>query len=371
MRQGICCIFNIGPHYRTSIYKMMDQKLGCDFYFGDKVESPLKTMDYRSLNGYKHTVKNIRLFNTGFLWQSGVLRLAFGPYKHFILTGSPYILSNHVLSLFARVQNKRIYLWTHGVKGNSNWKKRILERFTFFMANKVLLYGDFAKNNMIQQGYSNDKLVPVYNSLDYEEQLIVRNQISSNLIFEEHFNNKNPVLIYIGRIQKSKKINLLIEAVAKLKSQNIFCNLVIIGKDIEGNEMPSLVDFHDLNQAVWFYGPCYDENLIGNLIYNSDVCISPGLIGLTAIHSLTYGTPVLTSNQFNKHGPEFEAIVPGSTGDFFKDGDLEDLVRTIKKWISLNKIEREAVREKAYRIIDERYNPFNQLKIIKRILKIA
>ena len=44
--------------------------------------------------------------------------------------------------------------------------------------------------------------------------------------------------------------------------------------------------------------------------------VSPGNVGLTAIHSLSYGTPVLTHNNFNNQMPEVESIQPGFNGYF-------------------------------------------------------
>ena len=80
-----------------------------------------------------------------------------------------------------------------------------------------------------------------------------------------------------------------------------------------------------LNQNVCFFGPCYDEFEIGMLIYNAALCVSPGNVGLTAIHSLSYGTPVISHNDFKHQMPEFEAIVPGETGAFFIANDLNSL----------------------------------------------
>ncbi len=125
---------------------------------------------------------------------------------------------------------------------------------------------------------------------------------------------------------------------------------------------------YNLEKKIWFYGPCYDEQEIGNLLYNSDVCITPGILGLTAIHSLSYGTPVISNDDFSNHGPEFEAVEPGFTGDFFKKDDLEDLCSKIRLWINLDPIKRAQVRADAYKTIDEVFNPLNQIDILKNLI---
>ena len=346
----------------------MDKELECDFYFGDKVDSPIKLMDYSTLKGYKKTVKNVRILKTGFIWQTGVWSLIFKPYKHYIVTGSPGFLSSWIFLLLAIPLNKKVYAWAIGMSGNTTTAGKLLQKIFFRLCNKVLLYGEFSKTFMIQEGFKKSKLITIYNSLDYENQLQVRNKLSESTIYKDHFKNDYPILVYIGRIQKRKKLDLLIKALKKLNDEKSFCNLVVIGPDVGNNDIPNLAKEYNLEEKVWFYGPSYDEQEIGNLLYNSDVCITPGILGLTAIHSLTYGTPVISNDDFANHGPEFEAVEPGITGDFFKIDDLEDLSSKISLWINLDPIKRDQVRANAFKTIDEVFNPLNQIDILKKLI---
>jgi glycosyltransferase involved in cell wall biosynthesis len=50
-----------------------------------------------------------------------------------------------------------------------------------------------------------------------------------------------------------------------------------------------------LDDFIVFYGESYNERELAPLIALADVCVSPGNVGLTAIHALTYGTPVINS----------------------------------------------------------------------------
>jgi len=368
MKNEICCVFNIGPHYRAPIFHLMDERLKCDFYFGDKVDTPIKVMDYNSLKGYKKTLKNIKIPMTGFEWLKGSWQLIFKPYKHYIITGTPGSLSNWLLAILALFAGKKVYAWTHGMKGNTKPFGKFVEKNFYRLCDKILLYGDFSKNIMIKEGFNTEKLIPIYNSLDYEKQLGIRETISKSNIYHDYFKNDHPILIYIGRIQKSKKLDLLVQALKKLKDKGINGNLVIIGQDVDGNDIPNLVEKLKLEKNVWFYGPCYEEEKIGELLFNSDVCITPGLIGLTAIHSLSYGTPVITSDNFSKHGPEFEAVKADVNGAFFKTDDLNDLCSKITDWINLDEIQREKVRIAAYKVIDEKFNPFFQVETLKTLI---
>ncbi len=346
----------------------MDKELQCDFYFGDKVDAAIELMDYQSLKGFKKIVKNIRIPYSGFEWQKGIWQLVFKPYKHYIITGTPGLLSNWLLALLAILLGKKVYAWTHGMKGNSSVAGKFIEKNFYRLCHKILLYGEFSRKVMLKEGFGQDKLVLIYNSLDYDKQLIIREKLKPSMVFMNYFENNDPVLIYIGRIQKSKKLNLLVEAQKKLYEQNISCNLTLIGADVENNDIPELVSKLGLKNKVWYYGPCYDENRIGELLFNASVCVSPGPVGLTSLHALTFGCPVITNDEFKSQMPEHEAIITNKNGGFFKKDDLDSLVNTIKNWINLSTESRQLVRNNAYEIIDEKYNPHRQVSILKKVL---
>lgn len=370
MNTKICCIFNLAPLYRSRIYKLMNEELGCDFYFGDKIESTIKKLDYKGLDGFKKEVENKKIFNTSFIWQKGVVGLVFKrEYKYFILTGDSSILSNWMIAFFALLLNKKVYLWMHGLKSELSWKGKLFTYPLYYMANKFLLYGDYSKAFMVKKGFNPNKMVCIYNSLDYDIQLSIRKDLIKTNIYIDYFNNDLPVLIYIGRIQKIKKINLIIDAMSILKDRNILCNLVIVGSDSENTGIEEKIVNNKFEKNVWMYGACYEEKKIAELIFNADVCVSPGNIGLTAMHSFTYGTPAISHNNFSNQNPEFESIKPGITGDFFEEDCAEDLSISIQKWINLAEDERKKVRLAAFSVIDEKYNPHYQVQVLKKLIK--
>ena len=144
--------------------------------------------------------------------------------------------------------------------------------------------------------------------------------------------------------------------------------MVLIGEGNDKEELLNLVKSLKLDRQVWFFGACYDESKIAELIFNANVCVSPGNVGLTAIHSLSYGTPVITHDSFSHQMPEFEAIIPNLTGNFFEEGNLQSMIEVIENWIKLHPVKNEELMKNCYKIIDEKYNIFYQIKIFKEKL---
>ena len=368
MKGKICLIYNFPQHYREAIFKKIDIELNCDFYFGDKLDwaPDIKSMPINNLNGFKKTLKNIRLFKL-YTWQIGAFELVFKNYDHYILYGDPFCISNYFIVIVAKILGKKTYLWTHGLYQEISWKAKVINFPFYYLSTKVLLYGNFSRNRMIKFGFKKEKLLCIYNSLSYFNQFEIRKKLTSSQIYKDYFNNSFPVIIYIGRIQKVKKINQLVEAIYLLKQEGVFVNLVIVGEDNERVDILKNIREFNLNDTTWLYGSCYDEEKIGELIYNAEVCVSPGNIGLTAIHSMSYGTPAITHDNFQNQMPEFEAINEEKTGCFFKENDVKDLSLKLKCWINLDNFKRNEIRKNCYKVIDELYNPNFQINLLKSI----
>ena len=146
-------------------------------------------------------------------------------------------------------------------------------------------------------------------------------------------------------------------------------NLVLVGDGEMKNELQIQVKKLAMDKQVWFYGACYDEQKNAELIYNADLCVSPGNVGLTAMHVMMYGCPVMTHDNFPYQMPEFEAITPGVNGDFFGYDDVKSIADCIEKWFVKMKDKREDVRKACYHEIDSNWTPKFQIEVIKKNLK--
>ena len=362
----VCCIFNIGPHYDFPLYQAMGETFGCDFYLGDRLPYAIKTLNQSQLTGFKKNLHNV--FLQSFYWQRGALRLLFKPYQYYILNGEPFCLSTWIFLLLSKFTGKQVLGWTHGWYGREGFIKSIIKRTFYRLFDKLLIYNEYSMHLLEQQGIASERIFCFANSLDSDRIKAVREQLTTSDIYQEHFGNNNPVLIYCGRIQKRKKLDMLVDCVERLKTAGTSVNLMMVGADDEDTGIAQLVEEKGLTKNVWFYGPCYEESQLGAFFYNADICISPGNVGLTAIHALSYGCPVITHGDFPYQMPEFEAIRPDKTGAFFKRDDTDDLTRVVASWLQEKKDCREQIRLQAYQEIDSKWNIHYQIEILKKVL---
>lgn len=344
----------------------MDKELPIDFVFGDKYLD-VKKMDYSLLKNFKKEVSNKVFFKKPYYYQKGVLSLMKEDYTTFLMLGETICLSTWLMLFLSKFYKKNIYLWTHGWYGKESKLKSIIKKIYFSMAKGIFLYGEYAKDLMIAEGISKEKLHVVYNSLDYDKQLTLRKTLKPSSIYFDKFRNENPNLIFVGRLTENKRLDLLINALKNLNSEYRKYNVTLVGNGEKQESLKNLTKELGLEKHVWFYGSTYNEEELSELIYNADLCVSPGNVGLTAMHSMVYGTPVITHDDFSNQMPEFEAITNGLTGTFFSKGNLDSLVDSISCWFSQCP-DRITIRNQCHVVVDTKYNPHVQIEIFKEFL---
>lgn len=367
MKKGIF-IYRHAALYRYPIYSKIDKEFDAKFCFCGQPKMKLRMLDYSKLSNVDLSLKEIN-FPFGFYYLKGTLNLAIKEYDYVFIAGDIRDISSWALLFKCFILNKDIYFWTHAWYGKESLLLRKIKKLYYSLGKGTFLYGNYARDLMIKEGLDAKKLYVIYNSLDYEKQFALRSSLNQTDIYKSIFNNGYPVLIFVGRLEIYKKLDYILTAQSRLLMQNIKLNMIFVGDGVEKQTLKDLTNKLHLNESVCFYGPCYDETILSELIHNADICVSPGNIGLTAIHALVYGTPVITHNSFPYQGPEFEAIIDGITGAFFDYGSIDSLTETIKKWLDFHPIKTDELVNECYKVIDSKYNPYYQINLLKETLR--
>lgn len=368
-QQKLCLIYNTAPRYREAIFRAIDSEYDCDWYFGH-TKSDIKEMDISLL-------KNVSFYRVKgdpnkYYWKTGILKLLFSKrYQTYFMLVATRSITDWVFMwiAFHFFKKKKIYIWTHGWYGKEVGVDAKMKLWLYQHVTGIFVYGNYARNLLIEQGIPKEKLHVIHNSLHYDRQIELRNNLRQSDIYAKHFENSVPTIVFIGRLTKVKQLDMLVHAVANLRAKGEYYNLVFVGDGSEKASLEAIVRENKMEKSVWFYGASYDEEINAELIYNADLCVAPGNVGLTAMHTMVFGTPVISHNEFKWQMPEFEAIHPNETGDFFEYGDLKSLEKTISNWFSNKKDKREEVRAACYQEIDLQWNPYFQMEVIRNNLK--
>ena len=282
-KKRICCFFNYNPLYRFPIYHAMDEELDCDFYFGDSVFQPLKQFPPEQLMGYKKTLHTVRTGFKDYKWHRGIRHLLRG-YSVYLITGQIDYLSNWLLLVWSRLTGKRIYCWTHGISKTESKKpvSRFIYKVFFRSMDGIFLYNNYKITLMTELGVKRNRMHVIHNSMDTTTQTRLYLSIKPSHIYQEHFGNDKSTIIYIGRIQAYKRLDMLIDALQLINAEEHRANLVVVGEPTDDYSLEECINSSGQQNHVWLYGPCYSEEKNAELLYNADVCVCPEAVGLTA-----------------------------------------------------------------------------------------
>jgi glycosyltransferase involved in cell wall biosynthesis len=209
----------------------------------------------------------------------------------------------------------------------------------------------------------------MYNSLDFDHQqtcaAALRPQEIAALRARLFGSRSAPVAIATARLTAKKRFDLLIRALGILNRAGKRVDLLMVGDGPERSALESLARTEGVNAV--FVGACYEEARLAALFACACVLVSPGEVGLTCMHSLGYGVPVITHGDASRQMPEWEAITPGITGDLFEPDDVEDLARKVDRWTQSPSVP-EATRSACLSSIAQRYHAQSQARAIELAL---
>lgn len=365
----VAVVYHFFPHYRAAVLRELlrstthEYILVADENAWDSTIKPW-TVEDRS----RFEAAPCRKLISPFLYQQGLVGLGLRrDIGAVIYLGNPYFVSTWVSALLARLAGKKVFFWTHGWTRSDHKVKAWFRRGFYKLSHGLLLYGHAAKVAGVAEGFAPDNLHVVYNSLDYDLQQAVRAAVTPEEIQQlkrQCFENAEwPVVACSARLTRSCRFDLLLDAQARLRAEGHPVNVLLIGDGPERAPLRAQAERQRL--PVHFFGACYDEPTLARLTMGAHVTVSPGKVGLTAIQSLAYGTPVITHDDLDEQGPEWEAVLPGRTGDFFRRGDVADLASVIKIWTS-NSRPTLALRAECYKVLERFYNPIFQRRAIDR-----
>ena len=379
-----CGIFaNIAPLYSEPLWRELSNSETIDYYFYSSCKgySSIKTIDVcesRSLNKSGsfnwYFLKNIYIKNI-LIYQSGVIyKCLRTKYDAYIFNGEMNCLSTWVAAIVCKLRRKPVIFWGHGLYGNEKNIKYFFRIVFYKIADFHLIYGNRSRNLMLKSGFSENRVFTVYNSLNFHVHESFFSDVAKDDLIKIRkelfpFSFDDPVLIFLGRLTKEKKVPYLLKALEILNTKGKRFNCLIIGGGPEMLKLRELKDSLKIHNSICLFGENYDEKINAKFIMMADCCISPGNVGLTAIHCLSLGTPVITHGNLENQGPEVEVIKTGITGQFFKEDDINDLSAKIEEFVSTGK--KKLIEQDCFDAIKKQWTPENQRAIFDKVVRLS
>jgi len=251
-------------------------------------------------------VKEYKPFGNHFgMFQKGVITHIIKTHPDIILIwANPRYLSFWAVMLIGKLMKIPVYPRGHGLfKKKHIGILQILEYKTILsLSSKYICYTPKVKQSLDSFGKYTNKLVVDFNTI-YNECPVIP--------LEKKGNEKG--IFYIGRIRENCGIQVLIEAISQINSNNKKnIELFIIG---DGQSGEYIKEIATQQQWIHYYGRVFDNKQINEISRECRFGCVPGFMGLNVVHMMSLSLPVITHRELKKHmGPEPEYIQHNKNG---------------------------------------------------------
>lgn len=216
-------------------------------------------------------------------------------------------------SLIARlIFGTKVFVHGQGGYKKDSLGKLIAYSALVFLANGYIAYNEYAANSLKQclPRFLRSKVSYVNNSLYLKPVEAI---------------NKSPNLeiAYIGRLREGSHVEMLAQA---CKAASLRLNVVGMASP---EEQQRLLQIH---HDIIFHGALFDEEQIKNALKDCLAGAYAGDAGLSVVHYMALGLPVVVHSDIQRHmGPEPAYVINGVNGVLFQRGNVEALTKCFEK----------------------------------------
>ncbi|MEJ6950290.1 glycosyltransferase family 4 protein [Natronospora cellulosivora (SeqCode)] len=236
-----------------------------------------------------------------------------------------------------------------------------LEWYATFEAWRVIVCSNYMKHevkNLFQ--VPEDKVISIPNGVNEDNY-----KADYSASFRRKYASPNEKMVfYVGRIVREKGIQVLIQAIPEILSENPSTKFVIAGKGPHLDSLKSQAEFLGVANRIYFTGFISDEER--NRLYQAaDVAVFPSIyepFGIVALEAMVTKTPVIVGNV----GGLAEFVHDGENGLTVNPNDSQQLADKIVYLLN-NQEKADDIAETGYKMVK---HTFTWQQIARQTVKV-
>ena len=252
---------------------------------------------------------------------------------------------------FSCVKNSKITSITNAFATWFHFYKKYFELIDCFITTNKFMY-----KMMIRAGWAETKLACIPTFTD------------TNLFRPANDFSKSNYICYVGRLENSKGVHILVNAFITIKkniSSNVHLKIAGTGSDSYVKKLKSTITNAGMENEIQFTGKLDTEQL-SVFIKKALFTVVPSLwfenLPNAILESYASGTPVIASDI----GSLPDCIKKGKTGDLFKVGDSQDLSEKLKFYFNHPTILKEMAKNSRNEAT-QRYSPQTHIELLEHL----
>lgn len=227
-------------------------------------------------------------------------------------------------------------------------------------ADAIICYSSFGAQYFHRIGIPDEKVFVAVNVIDTDRKLDTIRRLNREGIYQESHVKSDFNIVFVGAITKEKRLDVLLEAFAKLEQTVSGARLTIVG------DGECLAECKAQAKALEIRGLTFTGRVIDGVsayFLGADLFVLPGLGGLAVSEALVHGLPVIASIA---DGCEKDLLGTGA-GIIDEALDAERLYMHLSELHS-DRIKLDAMKLEAERVIDSVYNIHTYMDQINKCL---
>jgi glycosyltransferase involved in cell wall biosynthesis len=348
------------PKYRVPVFRELASRPGIDFELVYAEEPGLPNAEAEGYRARFSPQRRVRVGGQVLLWHGAQVREVSRRRADVVgMTWNTRYLSLVPALRLARLRGVGTVLWGHGFSKNESSRRLRVRVAVGRMATAVVLYNHGAAERVIAAGLERERVFVALNALDQGPIQAAREAWLREPGKVEAFRRAQglegrPIVLFVSRLEAANRVDLLLEAVARLRARLPGTTAVIVGAGGEEARLRRRAADLDLGDHARFVGPIYDEMSLAGWMTSADAFCYPANVGLSLLHAFGYGLPVVTGDNLATHNPEIEALRDGVNGLLFRDGDAGSLAEALGRVLTDRGLAA-SMREEARRTVLERF----------------
>ncbi len=295
----LLCLYQVMFHYRVGTYEAISKLPNVDFelWHGKDIANTKKT-NYKGNVGFRH--RELPTILLPFKTNNGKGKMPLYPFLFFRLIkynpdvilaeGASSIFVETCAFLYAKLFKKKFVVWTlGGLKGREHKGIRgLLQHWISYMdahSDAVFVYSNQGKQFLLKEGVANNRIFVGINVL--ESSAKIEEKMHSSLPKLDGYN-----VVFVGAINKTKRLELLVDAVKDLSAEGLPIVLHVIGSGDYMDTLKQYVISVDIASKVVFHGRVTEG--LTSMISRYQVMVLPGLGGLAIVDGMIAALPIIS-----------------------------------------------------------------------------
>lgn len=313
----LLCLYQVMFQYRVGTYEAMSRLPEVDFelWHGNDVPNS-KLKNYGGDVSFKRRILPTYRFSGR--TNNGGISVAYHPFLFFrlikhnpdvILTeGASSILTATVAFLYCKLFGKKLIWWSLGALAgrSSRGISSIVHRWAEYMechCNAIFAYSTQAETYFKGIGVRPERIFKAVNVISTKSKIEAMEK-AGTIEKQDGFN-----VVFVGAIAKTKRLELLVDAIEALSKTIPSIKLHIIGDGAYLQIVKDFVSSKGLEEIVTFHGRVTDG--LNVHLAKNQVLVLPGLGGLAIVDGMVSALPIIAGRA---DGTELDLIENGVNG---------------------------------------------------------